>query len=898
MSTIFKEVISLKDNNIYLISKSFEAIIADILSYLLEDNNTNQIKNKIEILNYLEELFKAVDYNSEIFLSKSSYGKNNLNIFEIIIHEFILNTKQNSNSNEDSKSIEEYHEELKNIFSILLSKISLDKKTYHYIFSFLINYINKKNNDIEKDEKLNSEHISNVIELLQIFYQYAQNVDEPYNYFYFNNFNENNEENKSEYIIKIKNRDNLNRKKILNLDDSFNILIFIKLVPNELKKSFEINQSHYSDLFELNFADQSKNISFNIDYGNNLTNNLSNEKIMKLEENKYINILFKFILKESLKIEIYIDNKKIDFKNDQIPIKDTEKQKIKEKYEITSIDFFRNFLGECSNIILFKNKKNEGIPRFFLEMQTVEKKKPTSMAALFDDMSKNKNEKNVTQELLFKKEYKNGIFKEDLFNILLKSELRDDVEQNTIEKLCKNKDKTPINYIKEFMEKIIAIYMPSRVEIPEVAGNKNIKNSPSIILKDSINNLDAIFTKSKLDDENISNSNGIHLFNSIIDDMNNLGGLNHLIPIIELMSKYSEELLTTENICKLFNLIILIFVPYYRNSLKNEKYSNFFFNLSFFLEKIPDKYYNNALCDNIINLSQILLSLMSDDNYSKLNNQYQNYILFNEKLLYKFEIPEKNKILEQIKSVLNSAYSNNKGDDLNIDIMKIINILLYYDKDIYNKFCCKEHKEYFTSSNTEVMSPELKEIIKPLKDILKIFFKKYNNETQLIIKENKNSSELSKTGYDLINLFEIITMNISPCLQKMIIELFFEFFNENINQAYKHVNLIDKDGKIFNICLFIIKTSIFDIKIDVLNLIYLLAKMKNNLTKSDNSIKNKNDKNEKEIMPSVSLLGLKEIFMNNYIIPYYLFPKEELKNIKMDKIKKNFYILMVFNITI
>ena len=356
------------------------------------------------------------------------------------------------------------------------------------------------------------------------------------------------------------------------------------------------------------------------------------------------------------------------------------------------------------------------------------------------------------------------------------------------------------------------------------------------------------------------------------------------------MSKYSEELLTTENICKLFNLIILIFVPYYRNSLKNEKYSNFFFNLSFFLEKIPDKYYNNALCDNIINLSQILLSLMSDDNYSKLNNQYQNYILFNEKLLYKFEIPEKNKILEQIKSVLNSAYSNNKGDDLNIDIMKIINILLYYDKDIYNKFCCKEHKEYFTSSNTEVMSPELKEIIKPLKDILKIFFKKYNNETQLIIKENKNSSELSKTGYDLINLFEILTMNISPCLQKMIIELFFEFFNENINQAYKHVNLIDKDGKIFNICLFIIKTSIFDIKIDVLNLIYLLAKMKNNLTKSDNSIKNKNDKNEKEIMPSVSLLGLKEIFMNNYIIPYYLFPKEELKNIKMDKIKKNFYI--------
>ena len=889
MSTIFKEVISLRDNKIYLISKSFENKIADILSYLLEDANT--IKNKIEILKYLEELFNTIDYNSEIFLSKSSYGKYILNIYEIIIHEFILNTKQNSN--EDTKSIEEYHEKLKNIFSILLSKISLDKKTYHYIFSFLINFINKKNNDLENDEKLNSSHISNIIELLQIYYQYVQNVIEPYNYIYFNNFVEKNEDNKSEYLIKINNRENLNRKKILNLDDSFNILIFIKLLSNEYKKSIEINKNYNSDLFELNFSDQSKNLSFNIDYDNNLINNLTKEKIIKLEENKYINVLFKFNLRESFKIEIYINNNKIDFKNDQIIIKDDEKQKIKEKYEIKSINFFRNFLGECSNIILFKNKKNEGIPRFFLELQTVEQKqKPqTSMAALFD-VSKNKNDKNVVKEFLLKKEYKNGIFNEDLFNILLKSELRDDVDQNVIENILvsKNKDKTPINDIKEFMEKIIAIYIPSRIEIPEDVGVKNLKNSPIIILKDSINNLDAIFTKTKIDDEKISNLNGIHLFNSIIDDMNNLGGLNHLIPIIELMSKYSEDLLTTENICKLFNLIILIFAPYNINSLKNEKNSNFFFNLYYFLEKIPTNYYNNLLCEKIINLSQLLLSLMSDDNYSKFNNQFQNYILFNEKILYKFGIPEQKTIFNQIKSVINSLYVNNKGNDLNIDIMKIINILLYYDKDIYHKFCCKNHKEYFISSNIEVMNPELNEIIKPLKDILKLFFKKYNNESTLMIKDNKNNSELSKTGFDLINLFGILTMNISPCLQKMIIELFFNFFNENINQAYKFVNLIDKDGAIFNICLFILKTSIFNIKIDILNLIYLLVKIKNNLSKNDNNIKNKNDKNEKEIMPSVNLSGLKEIFMNNYIIPYYLFPKEELKNIQMDKIKKNFYI--------
>jgi hypothetical protein len=51
-------------------------------------------------------------------------------------------------------------------------------------------------------------------------------------------------------------------------------------------------------------------------------------------------------------------------------------------------------------------------------------------------------------------------------------------------------------------------------------------------------------------------------------------------------------------------------------------------------------------------------------------------------------------------------------DFVNIDIMKIANIMVYYDKDHLTKFCCKAHAEYFNDSNNkkkEIMEPELSE---------------------------------------------------------------------------------------------------------------------------------------------------------------------------------------------
>ena len=134
---IYQEIISLKEKNIYLFTEYFEEKIPEILSYLMESGNEFPIANKIQILLYLKDLFNKVEFYPEIFLKKKTL-KEKINIFEVIINQYIIT---------NSEKEKDYLSELKNMFIFLLSKISLDKKTYKYIFSFLVNYLNNKKNN-------------------------------------------------------------------------------------------------------------------------------------------------------------------------------------------------------------------------------------------------------------------------------------------------------------------------------------------------------------------------------------------------------------------------------------------------------------------------------------------------------------------------------------------------------------------------------------------------------------------------------------------------------------------------------------------------------------------------------------------------------------------------------
>ena len=793
----------IKTNNEYIITKNSEKIIPQLLIYL--QNNSNQVSNKLEILKYIEDLFTKVNFNSEIFLQKSK--KLELNIYQVIINQYVTNHEENK----------EYLLELEQLFVLLLSQITLDRETYHYLFSFIINYINKCNNNIENNNIFNSEQLSRILLLLQLYYQSVQRVDEPYNYFYFNG-------DPDTYInIDLKNNFNYNQK--YSNYQEINILFFIKLLPNNIVQNINPEIPYkILDVYIDKENNKQKNIIINIDKNNFLSTNYTSKNLIKLPENKMISFLVKLNLKELTKTEIYIDNEKIEIPK-EIIIQDKDNKLNTSQNKIKKIKFFQNFIGICSNIIIYKEneKEKKGLPKFFISSINNEKRN------------------NIRQAFAC------GIYKEDLFNILLKADLKDNVDNNSYKQIKINInekiEENDINNIKDFLENyLISIYIPNRYMSLENNENKKI-----LILKDSINAIDGEFyTESpKL--------NGVHIFKRFSEDFEFFGGLNHFLPIIEIMTE-NNDLLANENLSKYFSSISSIFMLFYHHALKNENNSNFFFNLSYFLEKIPDKYFDEELCSKLISISRSLLFFQND--YINIIRQFHNDILMNKIIFFKFNIKEQNSILLQIKLLLEMI----KNEGFIFDIMNLINIMLTYDEDRYNKFCCKFHSEYF-NIEYDIYNPELNEILKPIDEIISKLFEIFIREA------GKSEGKQCESGKMLFKLFEMLTLDISPCLQKMIIKHFLNFLKNHLGKYYP---FLDTNNRMFDIILFLFKTSIFDIKIDSLNLILLM----NKLNKYNDSTNETRTKSWAFLNEKIEIDNEKSIFIQNYILPFYLLTKD------------------------
>ena len=854
-----------KAKNIFLISKNFEQKIVDILSYLQSD--ANLALNKILVLKYLQSLFLKVDFNSEIFLRKFTNDKEKLNLYQIIIYQYICYTNSgNSKLEEDN-----YRDELKSLFILLLSQITFEKETYHYILSFLIYFINERNitnainkktnltnnNDIQDDQAINfnSEYLSRILELLKVFYKYTDSYNETPNYFFFSG------DSDSSIIIPNKENPKDHNKKILNLDDTLCIMLFIKVLPSEyIKAVYPIITFR---LLELRFNDKNKkNININMDINNKLTTSYTNEPLYKLKDNEINCILIKFSKKKKIiNSEIFVGFNRIE-----LPPLSIETKSGKLKDEIKEIVLFKNFIGICTNIIIYKEKKGETLPKFLFSLDENQNKLRQSFKG---ENNNNNNINNQKRKSTFnvKSIFPNGIYNEELYSYFTKVELKDQVDQNILTNNIKIKKEVKINVneFKDFLNhNLISIYMPTRVDIPSQIEDRSSSNTFQIILKDSINNLDAEFSIRS------PSLNGVHTYSIKNDDFSKFGGINNLLPIIEIMTNYSE-LLTPENFSSYFTLIAnYVFSPQYEEAIIKENNSNFFMSLSYFLEKIPNNYFNERLIENF----KLILSLFTSNNeykFFKLNKQFNNYILMNEKILFKFNE-------EDQKSIINQICLTAKQKNFEVDIIKIIKILLNYDRKKNYKFCCKNHAEYF-NDNSSIIDGELSSRIKPIEKLFEIIFeKKYKliQEKKNIISANNsiihnkninnkniiNSDENIYENNNLYYLFYLLCFDISPCLQKSIICLL-----TNIIEKYSYesfVKIFDKKEELFDIVLFVFKTSIFDVKIHSLNLLLLIEE--------NNKGKNLNDNDKKT-------------FFQNEIIPIFLV--DNINNLQINKNDKD-----------
>ena len=819
VSSTIQYINSLKNKNIMIITKEFEQTIPEILTFL--KNDSNLARDKLIIMNYLESLFTTININSEIFLRKQSISKENL--YEIIIYEYVLYTNK-LNSENDEK---EYKKELLNIFDILLAQVTINRECYHYILSFLLKYINHKNHNLiidenEKQVDLNAEHFSRILYLLQRFYQYFDDNKVSLNYFFFTG--------DEETFITIPNKNSIkDNKKILNLEDNLCILMFLKVFDSDQIKLAFPNSSF--NILELRFNEKNrdKDVFIGIDKNNYLITNYNPEPMAKLYQYETNCLLIK--LKKKKKIKIYLNGKKI--KSEKIMI-----EKDKEKEDIKEIILFKNFIGICYNFLIYRSKKEEYLPKFLEnELKTED-----------NNLSMNQSSLRRTLSMYNKSAYSNGFTNEKLLYPFIKLDFKDDIEQNVLSSLftIDKNIQLNINDVKDFMEELVAIYLPSRVILP-LGCDKSNKNSPKYIIQDSISGLDAEYVTKK------PSLNGVHIYKRILDDFSQIGGLNNLLPILEIMTKY-QEFLTKDNLQNYLDILISVFAPQYQKALIKENQCNFFLYFSYFLEKIPESFFDDGLTGIFKTISSFLTTQVNENReFNQYMDQFHEHILINEKILFKFRHEEQKEIIEIITNLIENM-SDKRG--LKTDIIKLVRILLRIDHDKYKLFCCKEHSEYF-NEECGIMNPELSTRLKPFEDLIRLLFMEFKMKITgnklYEIDENNNISKI----------FALLTYDISPCLQKMILTLFSEFIDNNYHICFK--SLDQKEKKIFNILLFVLKTSILDVRLEALKLIFIL--LKNNPSKMDDK---------------------RYTFISNNILPFYLFQDQELIEISSQLDDQNF----------
>ena len=226
-----------------------------------------------------------------------------------------------------------------------------------------------------------------------------------------------------------------------------------------------------------------------------------------------------------------------------------------------------------------------------------------------------------------------------------------------------------------------------------------------------------------------------------------VSGFNNFYPIAEMFLIYPETL--TEQNFEIFLKIIGSILNFRKQNLKAVKQNKLFKILSMFMEKYPNKVYTEKILNALDSLGKTLFI----NNLEKLCSNYFNYILLNEKILSKY-----NENL-QIK-FWNKLFLFCQSDITQIEIFLNINrlclILRFYDKNKYKEMCCTEHlnmiKEEYVGSK-KVMNPTMTKKLSYLKNIM-----------DLIISSQEPSNAVA--------LFKLLTLDLSPCLIKFILNIF------------------------------------------------------------------------------------------------------------------------------
>ena len=799
--------------------------ISNLILYLKDKNIT--IIEKVEIIYKLYEIFRVNDLSLSLFMRRNI--TNIINFYEPLIDLYFVKDEY----------INEYKELIEQTIRMILSKVTLTKAPIEYIYKKLSYYY--ENKETEEKERLNENQILKYIKLLKIFYTVgtcekslfekssfslvsastneSQIIKEIKNYIYFNG--------KRSSISLALNKNSINpNTDFPTIQYGISFIMWFYIDENLLKKFQEMNSNMEIKLIVINISGEQIKLVLKDIYTLQVSLNDQDTKNIQtnlLKVNDWNNMCFSILEKNGTKLPLKIFINSAGHTSYIIVRKNFPVSS-----KINSIKLLENFIGKVSS--------------FMIITKVIEQKEANYFS--------------LTKKYGF---YKNKI----LFDFLLSN------EKNYFED-CKNYK----YYEKCKVNKAISFY--------DFHINKqNIKNMIAIFCPFTYNKVE-----NQVDDifgnfiGVLGENDGVNYYVNNSKKIRQLGGINNLLPIIELMYstiskskkiKYNlvdKSILTQSTFYEFLNLIKYIIIGHNRN-LNNANKSKFFTSLSLFVEKFP----SNLFTPKIL---QILLEIGKENfqNIDKYNpKDYINLILLNEKIISKYNV-------ENQLSLWKNLYSFFTSDDTQIkdsfNIKKICLLLRLFDEKRYNEYCCKKHAEIFKDNNDEdnnydmnIMEPEMDIRLNELFKIIQIYVDKFCEEEQTI------------------NLFQLLSLDLSPCLQKKIIQLYINYFDNKkieINTKLKAFDILTKNNFI-ELIEYVFSISLLDIRIDVLTLFKII-------------IDNKELKNKFHNYMGTDGMNNYYIFISENLLPEKLYVKISDNKINNNLEEKNSNNLKINNLEI
>ena len=428
------------------------------------------------------------------------------------------------------------------------------------------------------------------------------------------------------------------------------------------------------------------------------------------------------------------------------------------KIRINKIIFFENLIGRVSSLLLFSFPLEQKLINYFaLNMKTGIYNNKILFRFLLS------NENNYFQNAInykYYEKYKNAKNKEKIVNILLK------------EKNIKN---------------IISIFTPFSYD-------------------KKTNNIDDIFGNYL---GKLSKYDGVNNYVNHFKNIQLMGGINNLLPIAELMLKYKNtenNIISEKSLLNYFNILRTIIIGH-NDNLHDANKNYFFSNLELFIEKFPPYIYTENLLNILLDIGKEFFQHNDINNRYKSENYINNFLL-NEKIISKFSTKDQIKLWDEVNKFFISDYSKIKES---LHIKKICILLRFYDENRYNEHCCKKHANIIklkineeTNTNiNNIMNPEMNIKTEKLFEIIQLYINKIENDD------------------DTVNLYKLLLLDLSPCLQIKIIQVFINYFNcENISNDKKEKTLSNLlNNNYFEITEYVLSISLLDVRIQILKLL-------------------------------------------------------------------------------